>query len=115
MIHAQFEQISSYRIRKPRGGNINYDLTIIDTPGFGDSRGITKDMQILEEFKYVFNKILTNINGICFVVKSADNRLDAAQTYVFNNILNLWAKDVRDNIFILMVCYSESVVSSVCC
>ena len=46
-------------------------------------------MQILEEFKFVFENVLTNVNGICFVVKSADNRLDAAQTYVFNNILNL--------------------------
>eukprot|EP01083_Nonionella_stella_P008972 26001_1 len=96
------DHISSYYIRRPRDGNIDYDLTIIDTPGFGDCRGVTKDMQTLEEFKYVFDKILTNINGICFVVKSADNRLDAAQTYVFNNILNLWAKDVADNIFILM-------------
>ena len=76
------DHISSYFIRKPRGGNIDYDLTIIDTPGFGDCRGVAKDMQTLEEFKYVFDKILTNINGICFVVKSADNRLDACQTFV---------------------------------
>ena len=96
------DHISSYTIKKPKGSNINYDLTIVDTPGFGDSRGVQKDMQILEEFKYVFNSILTEIDGICFVVKSADNRLDASQTYVFNNILNLWAKDVSENIFILM-------------
>jgi len=96
------DHITSYRIKKAKGGNINYDLTIIDTPGFGDSRGLQRDMLILEEFKYVFSKVLTNVNGICFVVKSADNRLDALQTYVFNNILNLWAKDVANNIFILM-------------
>eukprot|EP01083_Nonionella_stella_P096384 270942_1 len=96
------DHISSYRIKKPDGGNIDYDLTIIDTPGFGDTHGIEKDRQTLEAFKYIFNKILTSINGICFVVKSTDNKLDANQTYVFNNILNLWAKDVADNIFILM-------------
>eukprot|EP01083_Nonionella_stella_P108094 313954_1 len=96
------DHISSYRIKKPRGGNIDYDLTIIDTPGFGDTHSLDKDRQTLEAFKYVFNKILTSINGICFVLKSTDNRLDASQTYVFNNILNLWAKDVADNIFILM-------------
>jgi len=96
------DHITSYRIKKPKGGNINYDLTIIDTPGFGDSRGIQRDMLILKEFTYVFNEVMAHVNGICFVVKSADNRLDSSQTYVFNNILNLWAKDVANNIFILM-------------
>eukprot|EP01084_Bolivina_argentea_P073022 132541_1 len=78
------DHITSYTIKQPNNGNINYDLTIIDTPGFGDCRGIEKDMQTLEEFKYIFEKIIANINGICFVVKSSDNRLDATQTYVFN-------------------------------
>eukprot|EP01084_Bolivina_argentea_P313754 543383_1 len=96
------DHISSYKIKQPIGGNIDYDLTIIDTPGFADSRGIKKDQQTLEAFKYIFENALTDIHAICFIVKASDNRLDANQTYVFNNILNLWAKDVIDNIFILM-------------
>eukprot|EP01084_Bolivina_argentea_P041754 77079_1 len=96
------DHITSYTIKKPIAGNIDYDLTIIDTPGFCDNRGIIKDMQTLKEFRYVFEKILTDVDGICFVVKSSDNRLDASQIYVFNNILNLWGKDVAENIFILM-------------
>eukprot|EP01084_Bolivina_argentea_P120339 213284_1 len=79
------DHICSYSIKKPKGGNIDYDLTIIDTPGFGDCRGVIKDMQTVEEFKYIFENILNDINGICFVVKSSDNRLDSNQTYVFNN------------------------------
>jgi len=94
--------ISSYRLKEPKGGNIGYDLTIIDSPGFGDVAGITKDMSIVEEFKYLFDNVLTDIDAICFVVRASDNRLDAQQTYVFNNILNLWGKDVLDNIFVLM-------------
>ncbi len=31
-------------------GNVNYSLTIIDTPGFADCSGILKDMQTVEEF-----------------------------------------------------------------
>ena len=102
--HGNTEHILSYTIKKPKGGNIDYDLTIIDTPGFGDDIvGIEKDIQILKEFKYVFNSVLANIDCICFVVKSHDNRLTASQEYVFNNILNLWGKDVLENIFITMI------------
>src|SRR5690606_7191396 len=52
--------------------------------------------------KHVFDNVLESVSAVCFVVKSADNRLDSSQTYVFNNVLNLWAKDVKENIFILM-------------
>ena len=83
---SQTKFISSYFIKKPQGGNINYDLTIVDTPGFGDTQ-FDKDYEILESFKYVFNNVLESVNAICFVVKTTDNRLDTGQTYVFNNIV----------------------------
>eukprot|EP01084_Bolivina_argentea_P237874 399669_1 len=96
------DHVTSYRIEKTMGCNINYNLTIIDTPGFGDTRGISKDEHTCQEYLYVFSEILTAVNGICFVVKASDNRLDPSQRYIFNQMLNLWGNDVRKNIFFLM-------------
>ena len=30
---------------------IDYNLTIVDTPGFGDTRGIERDKQIMNDIK----------------------------------------------------------------
>eukprot|EP01084_Bolivina_argentea_P246659 412761_1 len=99
---SQTDHVSTYHIRREDGWRIPYDLTIIDTPGFADTRGIEKDKQIVADIRYFFENILDGIDGVCFVVKSTDNRLTGAQNYVFNNVLNLWAKDILDNIFVLL-------------
>eukprot|EP01084_Bolivina_argentea_P246658 412760_1 len=99
---SQTDHVSTYEIKQANGWKIPYDLTIIDTPGFADTRGIEKDKQIVADIRYFFENILDGIDGVCFVVKSTDNRLTGAQNYVFNNVLNLWAKDILDNIFVLL-------------
>eukprot|EP01084_Bolivina_argentea_P116798 207461_1 len=99
---SQTDDICAYTIKKPPGSNLHYDLTIIDTPGFGDTRGIDRDKKLVTNIKSFFENVLDSIDAICFVVKATDTRLSASQKYIFNSVLNLWGKDVKENIFILM-------------
>jgi len=99
---SQTDVVSAYFIKKPKGSNIPYDLTVVDTPGFGDTRGIEQDKKIVANIKAFFENVLDSIDAICFVVKATETRLTGSQNYIFNSVLNLWGKDVKDNIFILM-------------
>ena len=91
------------------GMNIDYDLTIIDTPGFGDTQGVDyeKLMQrfgdtqgvdykkLMENIEDLFKskKITrTRIDVIGFVAKAGDARLTAQQNYIFESIVKLQAQ-----------------------
>lgn len=70
-------------------------LTFIDTPGFGDTRGIDDDKKIV---KTVRNFLLTcdyTIDGICLVSKSNITRVQAQLDYVLNQIFAMFDKKVK--------------------
>lgn len=87
-------------------GNLDYTLNIVDTPGFGDTKGIARDKKISSQMNDLFqsktnNGILT-IDGVCFVTQSPLARLTPTQTYIFDSILSMFGKDIANNIFVLI-------------
>lgn len=65
------DSCTEYHIeRTPR----NPPLLVIDTPGFGDTRGLKQDQIIAGQIREVFKK-RTVIHSVCFVVKSSTTRL----------------------------------------
>eukprot|EP01084_Bolivina_argentea_P006457 12255_1 len=87
---------------------IDYTLTIIDTPGFGNvgKQGIEFDQIIVKQLKTLFETDVTEIDGICFVVKASQNKLTERQKYVFREVINIFGKNVANNI-ILLFTYSD--------
>ncbi|CAD8099388.1 unnamed protein product [Paramecium sonneborni] len=75
-------------------------LRIIDTPGFGDTRGQAYDEQIT---KLITDKLeeLDSLTLICFVIRSTLNRLTIPQKYVMNKLLQLFGNDVIENFMFL--------------
>jgi len=49
-------------------------IIIIDSQGYGDTRGKTYDEMVDNFFRYVFSSIIDHINIVCFIVKSNTNR-----------------------------------------
>ena len=88
------DDVNIYNI-KPHG-NIP-SIKIIDTPGFGDTRGIAQDKIIRDKIVDTFKNRLNTINVICFVAQSSNARLTANQKYIFTSILDLFGKDVQEN------------------
>lgn len=97
---SQTEWITSYIIRP--GGRLSYQLNIIDTPGFGDTRGLQRDNEIVEQIRQLFSensmKGVSCIDAICFLAKAPDARLTAIQRYIFQAIMSLFGKDIEKNI-----------------
>lgn len=101
---SQTSEVTVYKIFYNDGFMIDYSLTIIDTPGFGDTRGIKRDNEITEQIRNLFsnNFGVNDIHAICFVAQSALARLSATQRYVFDSVLSIFGNDVAENIRILV-------------
>lgn len=99
---SQTEWITTYIIRPEPGGRLKYQLNIIDTPGFGDTRGLQRDQEIVDQIRELFSatdrKGVALIDAVCFLAKAPDARLTAVQTYIFQSVMSLFGKDIEDNI-----------------
>lgn len=51
--------------------NNNPAITIIDTPGCGDSRGMKFDAKIVDMIRDLFKNRIDSVNGICFVASAS--------------------------------------------
>ena len=103
--HSQTQKITSYTIYWHEESPIDYNLIIVDTPGFGDTRGIERDKQITAQIKDFFSLKgdagIDQIHGIGFVTQSSLARLTQTQKYVFDSVLSVFGKDIKNNIFIM--------------
>ncbi|KAI7789383.1 hypothetical protein IRJ41_018493, partial [Triplophysa rosa] len=101
---SQTSSVSSYELYDQPGFKIPYSLTIVDTPGFGDTRGMKHDKLITEQVKSFLCSPLgiDHIDAVCFVVQASLARLSANQKYIFDSILSIFGKDVAENIMILV-------------
>lgn len=101
--HSQTSWVNAYKFMHTDDSSRRYRLTIIDTPGYGDTRGVEQDHTITTQIKEFFNSKdlgVDHINGIAFVVKASDVRLTAIQKYIFQSILNIFGSDIGNCIMI---------------
>ncbi|XP_062330020.1 uncharacterized protein LOC134030369 [Osmerus eperlanus] len=101
--HSQTSEITAYQINHCKDFAIDFSLTIIDTPGFGDTRGIAKDKEIVDMVRKFFSAKdgISSIDAVGFVTQSALVRLTPTQKYIFDSILSIFGKDIEDNIVLL--------------
>ncbi|GLD74577.1 uncharacterized protein AKAME5_002590800 [Lates japonicus] len=101
---SQTSEVTAYQIYHTDGFQVPYSLTIIDTPGFGDTRGIKQDKEITEKIRQFFsvNGGIDSIDAVCFVAQSALARLTHTQRYIFEAILSIFGKDIASNIIALV-------------
>nr|XP_024655481.1 uncharacterized protein LOC111501052 [Maylandia zebra] len=103
-VPSQTSEVTVYKINHQDGFQIPFSLTIIDTPGFGDTRGIERDREITEQLRNLFSAQhgVTDIDAVCFVAQAALARLTPTQKYVFDSVLSIFGKDVAENISIVV-------------
>ncbi|XP_069488452.1 uncharacterized protein [Ambystoma mexicanum] len=105
---SQTSSIASYNLIHQEGFQVPYSLTLIDTPGFGDTKGIDRDRILIEQIRECFStpEGVDHIDAVCFLAQSSLARLTQSQRYVFDSILSLFGKDIADNI-LLMVTFAD--------
>ena len=86
--------------------NNNKPIIIIDSQGYGDTRGKSYDEKINDAFEYVFSHVIDHINTVCFITKSNTNRLDILTRYIFSCVTSLFSEDISEN-FIILATYAN--------
>jgi GTPase SAR1 family protein len=114
--HSQTDSVTAYTLHHREGMAIPYSITLIDTPGYGDTRGIERDKKITG----CIHRFLTQqqgfkidqIHAIGFVAASADSRLTPTQRYVLDSVLSIFGEDVKENIR-LLVTFADNAIPPV--
>lgn len=95
------EWITIYKISTLPGSRLNHTLNIINTPGFGHTKGLEKD-QCIDQIRQLFSRKNTKgvlyIDAVCFIVKAPDAGLTVFQKYIFSAIMDLFGEDIESNI-----------------
>lgn len=87
--------VTAYELNETR---LPYRLTIVDTPGFGDTEGLDKDKRTINFIKDWFAADAGRIDAVCIVVKSTETRIRPQVLYELNSVLSLFGRDIERNV-----------------
>ena len=75
----------------------NCCINIIDTPGFGDTRGQAWDWKI---FNMITNLLqsMEQLNYLLMVVKATENRLTPSSKFIYKKIQSLYSEDLAERL-----------------
>ena len=100
---SQTQWITAYTIHHQPWFTIPYTLTIIDTPGFGQTTGIQRDKEIVEQIRAGFHVSGPNgidqLDAVAFVEPATSFRLTNTHRYILDETLSIFGKNIEDNIF----------------
>ena len=84
--------------------NSEKKLRIIDTPGFGDTRGLKQDDYNMEHILHYVNN-LTHLNALCFLLKPNSSRLNILFRTCFIELFSFLSPAARNNV---IFCFTNS-------
>ena len=85
-------------------------VIIIDSQGYGDTRGTAYDEMVNEAFRFVFSSVIDHINAAFFIVKSNTNRLDVLTKYIFSSVTSLFSEDISENFIIIATFANKATI-----
>ncbi|XP_045923301.1 uncharacterized protein LOC123982023 [Micropterus dolomieu] len=101
---SQTSDVIVYQVFGFEGETLPYSLTIIDTPGYGSTRGTEQDVIVGQRLLDLFRSKdgVHEVNAVGLVLKATENRLSDRQTYIFDSVASLFGKDMEKNIVALI-------------
>ncbi|XP_038590337.1 septin-5-like [Micropterus salmoides] len=107
---SQTSDVMVYQIFGFEGETLPYSLTIIDTPGYGDTRGIEEDDIISQRLLDWFHSgEVHEVNAVGLVLKATENRLGDRLRYIFDSVVSLFGKDMEKNI-VALITHSDGLI-----
>ena len=107
----QTTSVTAYTFYWQPGFPISYTVTLIDTPGFGNIRGIEADMNTINQIKSFFTDKsccgIDSLNAVAFINKSDMVRYFSSKQFMVDSILKLFGKDIFDN-FIIIATFADA-------
>ncbi|XP_059914100.1 uncharacterized protein LOC132462549 [Gadus macrocephalus] len=101
---SQTTHITVYKVNHQDWFKIPYSVTLIDTPGFGSTRGKESDWKFTEKISSFLNsaKGVLKIDKVCLVTQASLAKLTPAQKNVFDSVTSIFGKDVAKKICMLV-------------
>ncbi|XP_074546590.1 uncharacterized protein LOC141805429 isoform X2 [Halichoeres trimaculatus] len=101
---SQTPDVIVYEIFGFEDKTLPYSLTLIDTPGYGDTRGTEQDDKVSQRLFDLFGSVdgVYEMNVVGLVLKASDNRLSDRLRYIFDSVISLFGKDLEENIITLV-------------
>ncbi|XP_005755156.1 DDRGK domain-containing protein 1-like, partial [Pundamilia nyererei] len=101
---SQTSDVMVYEIFGFEDVTLPYSLTIIDTPGYGDTRGIEHEDIISHRLLNLFQSEdgVHEVHAVGLVMKASVNRLSERLLYVFDSVMSLFGKNMEKNIVALI-------------
>uniref|UniRef100_A0AAZ1XRC0 AIG1-type G domain-containing protein n=1 Tax=Oreochromis aureus TaxID=47969 RepID=A0AAZ1XRC0_OREAU len=101
---SQTSDVIVYEIFGFEDKTLRYSLTIINSPGYGDTRASDYDDTISYRLLDLFQSDdgVHEVHAVGLVMKVSDNRLSERLRYVFDSVMSLFGKDVEKNIIALI-------------
>ncbi len=79
----------------------NKPLIILDSRGYGDTRGKKYDEILINAYSYVFSNMIDHINCVCHILISTNHRFNMMGKYIFGSLNKLFIKDINENLVLL--------------
>ncbi|XP_060539224.1 uncharacterized protein LOC117656363 isoform X2 [Pantherophis guttatus] len=102
-------EVTAFVVNHRKGFQIPFSLTIIDTPGFGGTRDAEQnkllEKQLLEFFSTPGG--IDHVDAICLVAQAFLAHSTHAQKCVFDSMLSMLGKDMKENIQLLITFADE--------
>lgn len=101
---SQTADVIVYEIFGFEGKTLPYSLTLIDTPGYGDTKGIEHDVVVSQRLFDLFRAEggVKELNAVGLVLKASDNRVTDRLMYIHQSLMSLFGKDMEENIVALI-------------
>uniref|UniRef100_A0AAX7SQ44 AIG1-type G domain-containing protein n=1 Tax=Astatotilapia calliptera TaxID=8154 RepID=A0AAX7SQ44_ASTCA len=107
---SQTSDVIVYEIFGFEDETLPYSLTIIDTPGYGDTRGKENENMISQQLLDLFRSDdgVNEVHAVGLVMKASENRLTDRLKNVFSSVISLFGKNLEKNIVALFT-HSDGV------
>jgi len=76
-------------------------IRLIDTAGFGDTRGETYDKKITDDIRELFTNQIDYLNAVCIIFKATETRAHDRAKQILDKLFLLFEKGIKDNIIII--------------
>lgn len=103
----QTSEVTVYQIHGFTGKTLPFAVTVIDTPGYGNTRGTERDVATRSGLLELIQPEagVCEINAVGLVLKASDNRLSGRLRYVLDSVASLLDEDLRNDV--LLVTHSD--------
>uniref|UniRef100_A0A3B4VG51 Septin-type G domain-containing protein n=1 Tax=Seriola dumerili TaxID=41447 RepID=A0A3B4VG51_SERDU len=108
---SQTSDVIVYEIFDFKENTLPYSLTIIDTPGYGDTRGIELDVIVSQRLFDLFSSEegVHEVSAVGLVLKASENRLSDRLMYIFDSVVSLFGKNLENNI-VALITHSNGIM-----